>query len=147
DGDYWIFTQREKNEQPVKGPLLGRALQILDKYRTHPEYNKGLLLPVYANQKVNAYLKEITAALGIPKNITFHSARHTFATTITLANGVPIETVSKLLGHTKISTTQVYARVLERKISDDMQKLKTQFGKKGSPQDRGPYAFQRTMNP
>src|SRR5690606_36028933 len=80
DGDYWIFTQREKNEQPVKAPLLGRALQILNKYRTHPEYNKGLLLPVYANQKVNAYLKEITAILGIPKNITFHSARHTFAT-------------------------------------------------------------------
>src|SRR5690606_12284700 len=147
DGDYWIFTQREKNEQPVKGPLLGRALQILDKYRTHPEHNKGRLLPVYANQKVNAYLKEITAVLGIPKNITVHSARHTFATTITLANGVPIETVSKLLGHTKISTTQVYARVLERKISEDMQKLKIQFSNKDNPVDGERLPFQRTMTP
>ena len=70
------------------------------------------LLPVYSNQKVNAYLKEIAQELEIDKQLTFHSARHTFATTVTLSNGVPIETVSKLLGHTKLSTTQVYARVV-----------------------------------
>src|SRR5690606_2291508 len=128
-------------------PLLGRALHILDKYRTHPEHNKGLLLPVYANHKVNAYLKEITAILGIPKNITLHSARHTFATTITLSNGVPIETASKLQGHTKVSTTQVYARVLERKISEDMQKLKIQFSNKDNPVEGEGPPFQRTMPP
>lgn len=124
DGDRWIFTQREKNEQPVKIPLLEVAKQILEKYGEHPRLNQGRLLPVYSNQKTNAYLKEITALLGISKNLTFHSARHTFATTVTLSNGVPIETVSKMLGHTKISTTQVYARVLEEKISSDMSGLR-----------------------
>jgi site-specific recombinase XerD len=69
-------------------------------------------------------LKEIFKQLKIRKNITFHSARHTFATTVTLSNGVPIETVSKLLGHTKLSTTQIYARVLESKLSEDMLLLK-----------------------
>ena len=124
DGDRWIFTQREKNEQPVKIPLLEGAKQILEKYEDHPRLNQGRLLPVYSNQKTNAYLKEITASLGIFKNLSFHSARHTFATTVTLSNGVPIETVSKMLGHTKISTTQVYARVLEEKISADMNGLR-----------------------
>jgi len=124
DGDRWIFTQREKNEQPVKIPLLEVAKQILEKYEDHPRLNQGRLLPVYSNQKTNAYLKEITASLGISKNLTFHSARHTFATTVTLSNGVPIETVSKMLGHTKITTTQVYARVLEEKISADMNGLR-----------------------
>ena len=125
DGDYWIFTQREKNEQPVKIPLLDKALEILAKYNSHPESSNGNLLPVYSNQKVNVYLKEICKALEINKNITFHSARHTFATTVTLSNGVPIETVSKLLGHTKLSTTQIYARVLEQKISSDIGNLRT----------------------
>jgi len=81
-------------------------------------------LPVYSNQKVNAYLKDIAQELEIPKKLTFHSARHTFATTVTLSNGVPIETVSKLLGHTKLSTTQVYARVMEQKLSSDIRDLK-----------------------
>lgn len=75
------------------------------------------------NEKVNFYLKEIALTVGIKKNLTFHMARHTFATTITLSNGVPIETVSKLLVHTKIATTQIYARVLEDKLSRDMKKL------------------------
>jgi len=74
---------------------------------------------------LNSYLKEIADACDIPKNVTFHMARHTFATTITLSNGVPIETVSKILGHTKLATTQVYARVLDKKISEDMSGLET----------------------
>ena len=82
------------------------------------------LLPVYSNQKLNQYLKVIAKELGIKKNLTFHIARHTFAITITLSNGVPIETVSKLFGHTKIATTQIYARVLEHKVSEDMQLLR-----------------------
>ncbi len=127
DGDYWIFTQREKNEQPVKVPLLDSADRILKKYADYSSKINGQLLPVFSNQKVNTYLKDISADLGVHKNLTFHSARHTFATTVTLSNGVPIETVSKMLGHTKISTTQIYARVLEQKISLDMKRLKVQL--------------------
>lgn len=72
---------------------------------------------------MNAYLKEIGDVCGIEKNLTFHLARHTFATTITLAKGVPIETVSKMLGHTNIKTTQIYARITDSKIGNDMQAL------------------------
>jgi site-specific recombinase XerD len=82
------------------------------------------LLPVNSNQRYNAYLKEIADICGINKKLTSHIARHTFATTITLANGVPIETVSAMLGHNSIRTTQIYAKVVEQKVSDDMQKLK-----------------------
>ena len=84
---------------------------------------KGELLPVLSNQKLNSYLKEIGDLCGINKNITFHLARHTFATTTTLAKGVPIETVSKMLGHTNIETTQIYARITNDKIRKDMQQL------------------------
>lgn len=126
DSDYWIFTQREKTEQPVKIPLLDKALDLIKKYDNDAEGNVKLL-PVLSNQKTNTYLKEITALLEINKNITFHSARHTFATTVTLSNGVPIETVSKLLGHSKLSTTQVYARVIEEKVSFDMKSLRNKL--------------------
>ncbi|MEP5600838.1 MAG: site-specific integrase [Algibacter sp.] len=129
DGDYWIFTSREKTEKPVKVPLLDKAQAIIDKYEGRLPDS---LLPVYSNQKINAYLKEITLELEIPKRLTFHSARHTFATTVTLSNGVPIETVSKLLGHTKLSTTQVYARVIEQKVSTDIQNLKTKLNTNNS---------------
>ena len=78
---------------------------------------------------MNAYLKEIAGLCGIEKNLTTHTARHTFATTVTLENGVPIETVSKMLGHTKITTTQIYARVKRKKISQDMNKLKEKLNK------------------
>ena len=77
-----------------------------------------------SNQKVNDYLKEIAAICGIEQRVTFHLARHTFATTVTLEHGVPIETVSKLLGHTDIKTTQIYARITKRKIESDMNRLK-----------------------
>lgn len=85
--------------------------------------NSETLFPVVSNVKTNFYLKEIASEVGIRKNLTFHMARHTFATTVTLSNGVPIETVSKLLGHTKLATTQIYARVLEEKLSEDMIEL------------------------
>src|SRR5205085_5365545 len=90
----------------------------------------GRLLPVLSNQKMNSYLKEIADACGINKNLTFHIARHTFATTVTLSNGVPMETVSKMLGHKNLKTTQHYARILDRKISDDMTKLKEIYASK-----------------
>ena len=81
------------------------------------------LLPVMSNAKYNLYLKEIAELCGIQKNVTSHLARHTFATTVTYANGVSIESISKMLGHTKISTTQIYARIVDKIISDEMDKL------------------------
>lgn len=125
DGQKWIYTKREKSSVPVKVPLLKEAAKILKKYKDHPKVEiTGKLLPVYSNQKTNFYLKEIAKKLEINKHLTFHIARHTFATTITLSNGVPIETVSKLLGHTKIATTQIYAKVVDKKIAEDMSNLK-----------------------
>jgi integrase/recombinase XerD len=128
DGDEWIFTKREKSKTSVKIPLLTKAKEVLVKYSGEGYgKNRDLLLPVYANQKCNAYLKKIVAKCKIDKNISFHAARHTFATTVTLANGVPIETVSKLLGHRRLSTTQIYARVMETKISEDIAVLRTKL--------------------
>lgn len=125
DGNKWISTQREKTSTKVRIPLLDTALTIIEKYRNHPKcIQTEKLLPVYSNQKMNQYIKEVTEELKIEKHLTFHIARHTFATTVTLSNGVPIETVSKLLGHTKIATTQIYAKVIERKVSEDITALK-----------------------
>ena len=125
DGNDWIFTNRQKTKVPVKVPLLAKAKILIDKYQNHPMTQiTKTLFPVITNEKVNFYLKEIAKAVGLKKNLTFHMARHTFATTVTLSNGVPIETVSKLLGHTKIASTQIYARVIERKVSEDMELLK-----------------------
>ena len=123
DGKDWIFTKRQKTDHPIKIPLLDVAENIIHKYKDEMT-NSNKLLPVYSNQKLNKYLKEIAKELKINKYLTFHSARHTFATTVTLSNGVPIETVSKLLGHTKLSTTQIYAKVLESRISSDINNLR-----------------------
>lgn len=125
DGDKWIFTHRQKTDTFTRVPLLPLAEELISKYENHPQcINSDVLFPVLSNQKMNVYLKEIADVCGINKELTFHIARHTFATTITLSNGVPIESVSKMLGHTNINTTQHYAKVLDRKISDDMNELK-----------------------
>ena len=124
DGNKWIYTRRIKTNTMLRIPLLEEAERILEKYQDHPKVcTSDVLLPVYSNQKTNQYLREITKEVNIHKELSFHAARHTFATTVTLANGVPIETVSKLLGHTKLSTTQIYARVIDSKISSDIQRL------------------------
>jgi integrase len=121
----WIMTNRQKTNEPVKIPLLPKALAIIEKYKNHPQtLSEGKVLPTLSNQKLNSYLKEIADTCDILKPLTFHIARHTFATTVTLTNGVPIETVSKLLGHTKLSTTQIYAKVIDSKLNDDMNLLK-----------------------
>ena len=128
DGDKWINKNRQKTDTNSKIPLLPTAQYILDKYANHPVcVNEDKLLPIFSNQKMNAYLKEIATVCGINKELTFHIARHTFATTVTLSNGVPIETVSKMLGHTNLKTTQHYAKILDKKISEDMQILKAKF--------------------
>ena len=125
DGEMWIYTQRKKTDTLSRIPLLAPALDILEKYQDHPcRTIKDRLLPILSNQKMNAYLKEIATLTRIEKNLTFHIARHTFATTITLNNGVPIESVAKMMGHTSIKTTQIYAKVLDHKISADMNTLR-----------------------
>ena len=125
DGEKWIFTSRTKTETPSRIPLLSFSLELLERYENHPQcVNKDLAFPVLSNQKMNSYLHEIAGVSGIQKRLTFHIARHTFATTITLTNGVPIETMSKMLGHKSIRTTQIYSKVLDLKVSSDMKKLK-----------------------
>lgn len=128
DGEQWIFTHRQKTESASKIPILPVTQMIIDKYENHPQsINENRLLPIFSNQKMNAYLKEIATVCNIDKELTFHIARHTFATTVTLTNGVPIESVSKMLGHKNLKTTQHYAKVLDKKVSEDMQILKSKF--------------------
>ncbi len=128
ENDIWITTNRQKTNEPVKVPLLPKALAIVEKYKGHPQaLAEGKVLPTLSNQKLNSYLKEIADTCDITKPLTFHIARHTFATTVTLTNGVPIETVSKLLGHSKLTTTQIYAKVIESKLGDDMARLKVKL--------------------
>jgi len=128
DGEKWIFTHRQKTESASKIPILPVTQMIIDKYENHPQaLNQDRLLPILSNQKMNAYLKEIAAVCNINKELTFHIARHTFATTVTLTNGVSIESVSKMLGHKNLRTTQHYAKVLDKKVSEDMKILKDKF--------------------
>lgn len=119
--DIWIETHRVKTGTPSKIKLLDIPLSILKKYELKRDGN--YLLPVMSNAKYNLYLKEIAELCCIQKNVTSHLARHTFATTVTYTNGVSIESISKMLGHTKISTTQIYARIVDKTISDEMDKL------------------------
>ena len=110
-------------------PILPIASYLLEKYENHPQVvNQDKLLPILSNQKMNSYLKKIADACEITKDLTFHIARHTFATTVTLSNGVPIESVSKMLGHKNLKTTQHYAKILDLKVSNDMQILREKFG-------------------
>jgi site-specific recombinase XerD len=128
DGDLWIYTNRQKTDTLSRIPILPAALKVIEKYEDHPQcIVDDLLLPVMSNQKMNAYLKEIADLCGISKLLTFHIARHTFATTVTLNNGVPIESVAKMMGHTSIKTTQIYAKVMDHKISSDMAALKVKL--------------------
>lgn len=121
DGTIWICTHRQKTKVPVNIRLLDIPKMIIDKYAGQAKGDK--LLPVPSNQKMNDYLKEIAAICGIDKPISYHVARHTFATQICLSNGVPMESVSKMLGHTNIKTTQLYARITDQKVSHDMEIL------------------------
>lgn len=128
DGEKWIWTSRQKTETTTRVPILPRAMEILDRYKDDPQcVNKARLLPVLSNQKMNGYLKEIADQCAITKKMTFHTARHTFATTVTLSNGVPIETVSKMLGHRNLKTTQHYAKILDLKVSEDMMNLRNKL--------------------
>ncbi len=123
DGNTWIKMTRQKTNELISVPLLPQAKAILDKYRT-----EEALLPKISNQKFNSYMKEIAEVLGINKKLTHHIARKTFATTVLLYNDVPMEIVSKLLGHSKMSVTQdSYGEVVQKKVSIQMQKLKSKL--------------------
>ncbi|KAB2805315.1 site-specific integrase [Phaeocystidibacter luteus] len=129
NGMWWIRTRRIKTKTKSQVPLLARAKTIIDKYcQLETLKPDDLVLPVMSNQKLNLYLRDVRKECGIEKKLTFHVARHTFATTVTLQNGVPIESVSRMLGHTNIRTTQHYARIVDRKLAEDMTKL-TMTGK------------------
>ncbi|MEO2052603.1 MAG: site-specific integrase [Allomuricauda sp.] len=128
DGTFWIKSKRTKTKSRLGIPLLPTAVGILEKYQDHPKVVNGdCVLPVLSNQKSNAYLKEIADLCSIKKNLTTHLARHTFATTVTLSNGVPIETVGQMLGHKNLRTTQHYAKIIDRKVSEDMAVLKNKL--------------------
>ena len=124
DNRPWIIINRQKTNVQSNIPLLEIPQMILDKYKGKTKDNR--LLPVLSNQKINAYLKEIADLCGIKKRLSYHLARHTFATML-LSKGVPIESVSKMLGHTNIKTTQIYARITNKKIEQDMMQVADKF--------------------
>ena len=124
----FIITPRIKTREISQIKLLPQALEILDKYRNSRERKADAIFPMMSNAKYNLYLKEIAQKLDIAKRVTSHLARHTFATTMTLGKGVPIESVSKMLGHTNIQTTQIYARITADKIGKDMDILSRNLG-------------------
>lgn len=125
-GQVWLKTHRRKTSEVVDIPLLEIPQLIIKKYQGMKELN-GKLLPTLTNSCSNLYLKEVAVRCGINKTLTFHMARHTFATTVTLSNGVPIESVAKMLGHRNIRTTQIYAKVIKDKLAEDMNNLATRI--------------------
>jgi site-specific recombinase XerD len=129
----WIRTKRQKTGVVTNVPLLGLPLEIINRYGSLDKMRSDdPVLPIPSNQKMNAYLKELADLCGIEKELTFHIARHTFATTVTLMNGVPIESVSKMLGHTNLKSTQHYAKVVDKKLGDDMAALAMKLSMKKS---------------
>ncbi|MGO4773495.1 phage integrase SAM-like domain-containing protein [Flavobacterium sp. W22_SRS_FK3] len=123
NGNLWIMTSRAKTAIRANVPVLPTVEKIISKYKNQ---QKGLI-PKISNQKMNAYLKEIADVCGINKHLTWYVARHTFATTVTLGNGVRLENVSAMMGHTNTKQTQHYAKVLDVNIMEDMEKLKSKF--------------------
>jgi len=116
-GNQYVYSKRKKTGEPFIIPLLPPALKIIEKYKGEQESS---VFRKISNQKVNSYLKDIAKEAQISMHLTFHMARHTFGTTIAVNNGVPIETVSKIMGHSRIRTTQIYARLQEKRINEDM---------------------------
>ena len=125
DGEYWIRTKRQKSGVKSDIVALPPILNIIEKYRDDPRCVDGKrLLPNYSNQKMNEYLKEIAELAGIRKRLTWYVSRHTFATTVCLSNKIPLEVVSKMMGHKKITQTQHYAKLVDNRIKEETNKLK-----------------------
>lgn len=138
NGKKWIYTERKKTENVSNVPLLEPALEIIEKYKDHPIcVNRKRLLPMKSNQKLNSYLKELADICGIEKPMTMHIARHTFATTVLLTNGVSMEATSKMLGHKSIKTTQIYGKIVESRVGMEMDNLSNKlFPTKEKDQER-----------
>jgi integrase len=131
DGEKWLFSYRKKTGIRVAVPLLPLACDILDRYKDDPLcVNQDRALPLSSNQKMNEYLEEVAVLSDVAHTLGNRIAKRTFATTVTLLNGVPIESVSKMMGHTNIRTTQLYAKMLDEKVSSDMATLKGKFASK-----------------
>lgn len=129
DGSRWLQIVQEKTDEYLRIPILAPAGVLIDKYDNAERAITGRILPAITNQKLNAYLKTITELVGIEKELTHHTARHTFATTITLANDVPIEVVSRMLGHTSIKHTQIYAKITNQHLRKAADKLDIELKK------------------
>jgi site-specific recombinase XerD len=128
NGKLWMKKRRQKTKNICTVPLVEAAVQLIGKYRENVYcIANSVVLPVISNQKMNAYLKEIATICGIKKHLSTHTARHTFATTVTLSNQISIEVVSKMLGHSSINMTKKYARVVDELINKDMQKLENKY--------------------
>lgn len=130
NGRKWIYTSRQKTDNVSNVPLLDQAMEIIEKYQNHPIcVSKNRLLPMKSNQKLNSYLKELADICGITKPMTMHIARHTFATTVLLSNGVSMEATSKMLGHSSLKTTQIYGKILETRVGAEMEILSAKLSK------------------
>ena len=128
DGNYWIHKARQKTKNVCSIPYLESARAIAEKYADHPLCEKrGVLLPVISNLRMNSYLGEIAGICGINKPLTMHIARHSFAC-LALANGVSMEIIAKMLGHSDIRTTKIYAKVIDKSIAEQMGGLAAKFG-------------------
>ncbi|MCC8036262.1 MAG: site-specific integrase [Rikenellaceae bacterium] len=137
NGDMWIRKARQKTRNMCNIPLLDPAREILERYKDHPECTtKGVLLPMLCNQKYNSYLKELAVICGINKEISTHTGRHSFATSVALANGVSIENVAKMLGHSDTKMTRHYARVLDKSIKRDMMLVNGKFASQYSAENK-----------
>jgi len=120
--EIWITCRQDKTGQPIQIPMLSPAQDIYNKY-LEDRIRTGYVLPRLSNQKVNSYIKEIARLAGIEKTITHHVARHTFATTILLDNGIPLELVSQFLGHLDLKSTQIYAKITKKNLASIAKKI------------------------
>lgn len=126
--DRFVAGKRGKTGKYYHSLLFGRAERLIERYSDHPKcVTKGVVFPVPSNQKVNAYLKELADLCGIKKPLTFHIARHTYATTITSGNNIAIESISHSLGHATLSMTQHYAKISPQKLSKEFQTIKKRY--------------------
>lgn len=133
DGRLWITIYRQKTDGKSQIPLLPKAVEILESYKEHPKVKRaGTLLPMLCNQRFNAFLKEIADLTGITKKLTHHLARHTFATTVCLQNGISLEATAGMMGHASVRTTQIYAKILPKRISDEMEGLMLKMQKRNT---------------
>lgn len=127
NGGYWIRKPREKTSNMCSVPLMDRAREILEKYREYPKESlRGMMLPIPSNQRYNSYLKEVADLCGITKVISSHTARHTFAC-MAIANRVSLESIAKMLGHSDLRTTRIYAKMMDETVAEEMQGLKQKF--------------------